>query len=164
MIALLICVSPQILNRSDTDVSIAEEIKDASVTLPKAIMGSIAINATLAFLMGVTLIFTLGDVESVTSTVTGYPFIQVIFNATQSYAGTNVLVAIVAIMLTGCAISELAAASRQIWSFARDRGMPGSPWLSKVSCFGPVSEFPSNIGRSHLAGIFRFQLCWYRCA
>ena len=113
--------------------SLAEEIKDASITLPRAIMGSIAINATLAFLMGLTLIFTLGDVESVATTVTGYPFIQVIFNATQSYAGTNVLVGIVIIMLTFCAISELAAASRQIWSFARDQGLPGSEWLSTVS-------------------------------
>lgn len=110
----------------------AEEIKDASVTLPRAIMGSVAINATLAFLMGVTLAFTLGDATSVAATVTGYPFIQVIYNATQSYAGTNVMVAIVIIMLTACAISEVAASSRQIWSFARDRGLPFSTWLSEV--------------------------------
>lgn len=95
-------------------------------------MGSVVINATLAFLMSVTLIFTLGDLDSVLATVTGYPFIQVIYNATQSYAGTNVMVAIVIVMLTACAISEVAAASRQIWSFARDRGLPFSSWLSEV--------------------------------
>ena len=117
----------------DCSVHMAEEIRDASVTLPRAIMGSVVINASLALVMGTTLIFTLGDVESVLSTVTGYPFIQVFYNATQSYAGTNTMVAIVIVMLTACAISEVAAASRQIWSFARDQGLPGSSFLARVS-------------------------------
>jgi len=95
-------------------------------------MGSMFINATLVFLMSVTLVFTLGDIESILATPTGYPFIQVFYNATQSYAATNVMVAIVIILLTACCISEVATASRQIWSFARDKGLPGSPWLSHV--------------------------------
>lgn len=130
------CVIP--VQQSTLTSPTAEEIQDASIVLPRAIMGSIAINATLAFVMSVTVIFTLGDIESVLSTTTGYPFIQIIFNATQSYAGTNVLVAIVVILLTVCAISELAAASRQIWSFARDSGLPGSSWLSKVCLYPSV--------------------------
>lgn len=82
--------------------------------------------------MGVTLIFTLGDVESVLATPTFQPFIQIFYNATQSYAATNTMVAIVIILLVSCCISEVATASRQIWSFARDRGLPGSAWLSRV--------------------------------
>jgi choline transport protein len=96
-------------------------------------MGSVVINVTLTFIMIVTLCFTIGDANEVLLSSTGYPFIQVIFNATQSYAGTNVLVAIVAIMLSFCAVTEVAAASRQIWSFARDAGLPGHSWLSRVS-------------------------------
>ncbi|KAJ9652941.1 hypothetical protein H2198_007850 [Neophaeococcomyces mojaviensis] len=93
----------------------------------------LVINVTLAFVMGVTLIFTLGDIDSILSTPTYQPFIQVFFNATQSYGGTNAMVAIVIILLTACCISEVATASRQIWSFARDRGLPGSAWLAQVS-------------------------------
>lgn len=96
-------------------------------------MGSVLLNASLAFLMCVTLVFRMGDADSILSTTTGYPFIQVFYNATRSYAGTNVMVAIVIVLLTVCCISEVAAASRQIWSFARDRGLPGSSWLSKVA-------------------------------
>ena len=110
----------------------AEEIQHASVTLPRAIMWSVAANATLAFLMGITLCFTLGDIDSIFASVSRQPFIQVFYNATRSYAGTNVMVAIVIIMLTACCISEVATASRQIWSFARDGGLPGSVWLSRV--------------------------------
>lgn len=117
----------------DCSVHMSEEIRDASITLPKAIMWSVVINASLAFVMGVTLIFTLGDINSILNTVTYQPWQQIIFNATQSYAGTNVMVAIVIILLTACCISEVATASRQIWSFARDQGLPGSDWLSRVS-------------------------------
>ena len=112
---------------------VAEEIKDASVTLPRAIMGSVILNITLVFIVVVTLCFTIGDATAVLASPTGYPFIQVFYNATQSYAGTNVMTAIIIIMMAACAVSEVAAASRQIWSFARDAGLPGHPWLSKVS-------------------------------
>ena len=43
------------------------------------------------------------------------------------------MVAIVLIMLAACGITEVAAASRQIWAFARDKGLPGHSWLSGVS-------------------------------
>ena len=95
-------------------------------------MWSVGANAGLALLMGVTLCFTLGDIDSLFASVSRQPFIQVFYNATRSYAGTNVMVAIVVIMLTACCISEVATASRQIWSFARDGGLPGSVWLSRV--------------------------------
>jgi choline transport protein len=82
--------------------------------------------------MAVTLIFTLGDINSILATPTFQPFIQVFFNATQSYAATNAMTAIVIILLVSCAFSEVATSSRQIWSFARDRGLPASGWLSQV--------------------------------
>lgn len=82
--------------------------------------------------MSVTLIFTMGDVDSILDTRTGQPFIQVFFNATKSYAATNVMCAIVIIILCSCCISEVATASRQLWSFARGGGLPASKWLSKV--------------------------------
>lgn len=95
-------------------------------------MWSVVPNATLGFIMAVTLIFTLGDIDNILATATGQPFIQVFFNATQSYAATNVMTAVVIILLFSCSISEVATSSRQIWSFARDRGLPGSAWLSHV--------------------------------
>ncbi|KAF2731622.1 amino acid transporter [Polyplosphaeria fusca] len=119
----------------DCSVHMSEETIDASITLPRAIMWSLAWNATLAFLMAVTLIFTLGEVDSLFGTTAGQlaPFIQLFYNGTQSYGGTNTMVAIVIIMLTACCISEVATASRQLWSFARDEGLPFSGWLAKVN-------------------------------
>jgi choline transport protein len=117
----------------DCSVHMSEEIKDASIILPRAIMGSVILNVTLVFTLIVTLCFTLGDPLEALESPTGYAFIQVLYNATQSLAGTTVLTFVVAFMLAICAVSEAAACSRQIWAFARDAGLPGHRWLSTVS-------------------------------
>ena len=96
-------------------------------------MWGVFLNAILAFLMSVTLIFTLGDIDSLLNTPTRQPFIQLFYNATRSYAAVNVMTAIIIVMLSACCVSEVATASRQLWSFARDGGLPGSSWLSVVS-------------------------------
>ncbi len=68
-----------------------------------------------------------------TDTIQGYPFIQVFFNTTHSYAGTNIMTLIIILTLTSSAIAEVATASRQIWSFARDKGVPGYRWIAHIS-------------------------------
>lgn len=96
-------------------------------------MGSLAVNATLSFLVIVTICYCLGDAETVLGSTTGYPFIEMIYQGTGSVAGTTVMVTIVTIMLAACGVSEVAAASRQVWAFARDKGLPAHVWLSRVS-------------------------------
>lgn len=104
----------------DCSAHMSEELLDASRTMPRAIMWSCATNFAMAFLMGVTLIFCVGDIDNVLSTSTGQPFVQLIFNATKSYAGTNTMVTVLIILLAGCTLTEVATSSRQIWSFSRD--------------------------------------------
>jgi amino acid transporter len=114
-------------------ILIAEEIKNVSQTLPNAIMAGVAVNGILGFLMVITLCFTLGDVTNILTTPTGYPFIQIIFNATQNYPATNVMTSIVIIVFTSAVISEIATSSRQLWSFARDGGLPFSSFIAQAS-------------------------------
>jgi len=117
----------------DCSVHMSEEIKDASDTLPKAIMTSVTVNAVLGFIMLVTLCFTLGDVNNILTSATGYPFIQIFYNTTGSYAATNALTSILVLTLTASTITEVATASRQLWSFARDQGVPFSDFFSYVT-------------------------------
>lgn len=95
-------------------------------------MWSVYLNGVMGFIMAITMCFCLGDLTEIASTPTGFPFIQVFYNATQSYAATNTMVAIVIVTLTACCASQLATAARQLWSFARDQGVPGSNWLAYV--------------------------------
>jgi amino acid transporter len=111
----------------------AKEIKDASETLPRAIIACLTVNGIFAILIIITLSFALSDVNNILATPTGYPFIQIFYNATQSYAATKVMTAIVIVALTSSVISTIAAASHQLWSFARDGGLPFSPFITTVS-------------------------------
>ena len=108
-------------------------MKDASIILPHAIILGVALNALLGFITIFTLCFTITDPEAVLNGSTGYPFIQHFYNVTRSYAGTDVLTAIIIFTLVSAVISEIATASRQIWAFARDNGLPFSPFLRRVS-------------------------------
>ena len=102
------------------------------MVLPRAIMWSVAPNAILGLLVIVTLAFTAGDVQQIMQTPTGEPFIQIFYDVTQSKAAATVMASIVVILLCSCCFSEVATSSRQLWSFARDRGFPASSWLSHV--------------------------------
>lgn len=116
-------------------------------------------NAVLMLVVGVTFIFTMGDTEAILESKIGVPFIQSFLNATGSYAATNIVTVFIIVMLISACVSEVATASRQIWSFARDNGMsslkaiagysiddcaaglPCSNWLAKVH---PKWNIPVN--------------------
>lgn len=95
-------------------------------------MSSVAVNGVLGFIMLVTLCFTLGEVGAVLDTPTGFPFIQIFYNTTGSLVATNAMTAVLIVTLTASTITEVATASRQLWSFARDEGIPFSSFFAYV--------------------------------
>ncbi|TKA21685.1 hypothetical protein B0A54_18021, partial [Friedmanniomyces endolithicus] len=82
----------------DCAVHMSEEVRDAGIVLPRALIWSVVPNGIMALVMGATFIFCIGDIDDVLASPT-----------------------------------EVATASRQLWSFARDQGVPFSAWLSHVS-------------------------------
>lgn len=106
---------PTTEKRTDIVVAEAEETIDASRIIPLAITWSVSYNMIALFLVSVTMIFCLGDVESLLSTRTGQPFIQLFFNATGSHAGTSAMSAVLIILVECCVINEVATSSRQLW-------------------------------------------------
>ncbi|EXJ69030.1 uncharacterized protein A1O5_07965 [Cladophialophora psammophila CBS 110553] len=118
---------------ADASVHMAEEVEHAAVNIPRAIIASMCINGLVGFVMMLTVLFCLGDVESVLGTATGYPFIQIFYNSVNSIAGATVMVAVVLALTWACATGIITTASRMTWSFARDRGTPFSKPVSYVS-------------------------------
>ncbi|KAK5131032.1 hypothetical protein LTR08_001382 [Meristemomyces frigidus] len=116
----------------DCSVHMSEETDDASRTVPMVIVWAVASNALMLLVVGVTYIFCLGDLDSVLNSSTGQPVIQVFYNTTQSVAGTSVMVAVIIVILLSACVGQVATASRQMWSFARDKGFPFSSWLEQV--------------------------------
>lgn len=103
-------------------------------------MWSTYLNGLLGVIMGITLMFTLGDLDELATTPTGYPFIQLFYNVTNSHVGTTLMTVIIILPLTGSVIACVATASRQIWSFARDQGVPFSNFVRQVSAKLPQSH------------------------
>ncbi|TQV95265.1 hypothetical protein V2A60_009691 [Cordyceps javanica] len=126
---------------ADASVHMAEEVQDAARTLPISMMWSVNINALMGWLTAITFCYCIGDLEQVLQTKTRIPFIQVVFNVTQSYRATNFMVCIVLLMVTFSCVTIMAGASRQMYAFGRDKGLPGSPWLSHVH---PTLGVPVN--------------------
>lgn len=100
----------------------SEEVQDASRTIPAVIIWAVVSNAAMLLLVGITYIFCLGDLNSALNSATGRPVIQVFYDATGSVAGTCAMVAVVLLVFLTACIGQVATASRQLWSFARDKG------------------------------------------
>ncbi|KAE8353471.1 amino acid/polyamine transporter I [Aspergillus coremiiformis] len=117
----------------DAAVHMAEEVGNAAVAIPRAILLSVLINGTLGFTMLIATLFCMGDVGKAINTPTGYPFIEIFYQATDSISGALGMSSIILIIAICSVIGMLAATSRQFWSFARDRGVPGWRLWSQVS-------------------------------
>lgn len=115
----------------------SEEISNASVAVPQSIMLSVLINGSLGFAMLIAVLFCVGDIDAALESPTGYPFMQIFLQATGSVAGTTVMCSIITVMGICTSVGMLASASRQFWSFARDRGIPGWRLWSKVRFLKP---------------------------
>ena len=88
--------------------------------------------------MYIAILFCIGDVDAALNTQYSYPFIEILLLATDSRVGTAVIVGFMSFINLGIVIVVLTASSRMLWSFARDRGVPGWRMISKVrpiSCF-----------------------------
>ena len=78
------------------------------------------------------ILFCLGDSHAALSSPTGFPFIEIYLQATNSTAGTAAIIVVMILTLMCGVISCLTAASRMVWSFARDHGLPGWRILHQV--------------------------------
>jgi choline transport protein len=116
----------------DAGAHMSEELKDAAVVLPKAMMWAVVFNGIFGIIMMITFVFCGGALDSVLESPTGQPVLQAVYNATGSIAGTEVMGAILVILVFFAAVSVTAASSRQLWAFARDRGLPFSSWIGHV--------------------------------
>ena len=103
------------------------------------------LNIILGYLAVFTLYFTITDPSEILNTPTKYPFVPLFYNITHSYVGIDVKVAIIVVAIIGAVNAEIATASSQIWSFARDGGLPFSPFLSKVRMLSTDPPSPLDL-------------------
>lgn len=83
--------------------------------------------------MTVTFMFALGNIEEDLADASGQPWVAVILRITGSRAATIVLILIMMFMYFFCAVNQVTCSSRQVFAFARDKGLPYHEFLSRVN-------------------------------
>jgi hypothetical protein len=128
----------------DSAVHMAEEIKDASRVLPLGMMWTLVLNGVTGFIMVITFAFCIGDLGSAINPKYSYAYIGTFYTATGNKAGSTVMACLIILMCLCSTISNVATASRQMFAFARDRGMPFSTFLcryvSRQTLFPPLTS------------------------
>lgn len=74
----------------------------------------------------------MGDYTAALTSPSGYPVLEIYYQATGSLVAMNTMVALT--MLTGVValLNIIASISRLVWAFARDGGLPFSKFWGKV--------------------------------
>ncbi|KAH8120080.1 amino acid transporter [Phellopilus nigrolimitatus] len=126
----------------DAPAHMTEEMKNASREAPKArsqtsltltaIIMSVYIGAITGFIFLVSVCFCIGDLERTANTPTGVPLIQIFYDSTQSKIGACFLASLITVIGLFCAAALQAEGSRSLYAFARDQGLPFSPFWCKV--------------------------------
>jgi choline transport protein len=96
-------------------------------------IASIMLNGVMGFALLIALLFCLGNINAALQSPTGFPFIEIFVQATNSNGSASAMTAVIIVLLGAAAIGIMATASRLLWSFARDNGVPGSKYISRVS-------------------------------
>lgn len=109
-----------------------EEVQNPSVAVPRSIMGSLLINGVMGLAMVIAMLFAATNIDEALSSTSGYPFIEIFWQATQSKGGTAAMAALIIFMTVSAVVGVIATTSRMFWAFARDKGMPFWRTLSKV--------------------------------
>jgi choline transport protein len=85
----------------------------------------------MLFAFVLVVLYCIGDLATVSAAP--LPLIEVYFQATQSKAGTVILVLMPLLVVFVALFNAFASVSRLIWAFARDNGLPFSKTFAYVS-------------------------------
>ncbi|PYH94550.1 amino acid transporter [Aspergillus ellipticus CBS 707.79] len=125
----------------DAATHMAEEISQPETAIPTAIMGTVGVGLVSSWLLCIALYFSITNLDALVNTATGVPILELFYQTLGSRAGATLLEALVLTTGIGCQIASHTYQSRVCWSFARDRGLPGHAFLSKIH---PTLDVPLN--------------------
>ncbi|KAE8317948.1 amino acid/polyamine transporter I [Aspergillus transmontanensis] len=125
----------------DSATHLAEEVSRPERSIPIAILATVAIGFTTSWFYCIAMFFSVTNLDQILSTPTGVPILALFYQALQNKAGAIALESLILVTGIGCQIACHTWQSRLCWSFARDRGLPFSPFLSKIH---PTLDVPFN--------------------
>jgi amino acid transporter len=119
----------------------SEEVEDAAITVPRSMVATVLLNGAMGFGMLIAILFSMGSTDAALDTDTGYPIIEIVYNALEDKVATSAVISILIAMFVFATIGIMASTSRLTWAFARDKGLPFSAILSRIH---PRFKLPLN--------------------
>ena len=111
---------------------VAEEVPDPTRRIPKAMRMTIYIGGAAAIFVCLSLVLAVEDYAAVISGVDADPVTTILHNAFGE-GGTKVVLLVVLLSFLSCVLSLMAAASRLMYSYARDDMIMGSSALRRFN-------------------------------
>ncbi len=119
---------------------VAEEVSNPARRIPKAMMMTILVGGVSALFSFGGYVLAAPDLEQIVAGEDPDP-IPGILEATLGPVGAKLFLVVAITAFISCVLSLQAAASRLLFSFARDGMVPGHRWLARVS---PRNKVPTN--------------------
>lgn len=119
---------------------VAEEVSNPAKRIPRAMQLTILVGGVSALFSFVGYVLAAPNLQEIVDGKVADP-IPAILEDSLGVFGAKVFLVVALLAFVSCVLSLQAAASRLIFSFARDGMLPGHRWLAKVS---PTSQVPNN--------------------
>jgi amino acid transporter len=119
---------------------VAEEVANPARQIPKAMYLTILVGGVSALFAFGGYVMAAPDLQAIVNGENADP-IPAILEASLGTVGAKIFLVVALTAFLSCVLSLQAAASRLMFSFARDKMIPGHTWLSKVS---PRTAVPTN--------------------
>ncbi|MEU7057416.1 amino acid permease [Streptomyces sp. NPDC046197] len=116
----------------DASAHLSEETSNASVSAARGIVRSIWVSWIAGFVLLAGLTFAIQDYDATRNSATGVPPAQILLDGLGP-DGASVLLLVVVVAQLFCGNAEVAAASRMVFAFSRDKALPGSGLWRRVS-------------------------------
>ncbi|OUM55814.1 hypothetical protein BVG19_g5413 [[Candida] boidinii] len=116
----------------DSATHMAEEVLHPERVIPIAIMSTVAIGFVTSFTYAIAMFFCIRDIDDILNNSTGFPIMDIYYQVLENKGGAIFLAFLVLASLFGCNIQCQTWEQRLCWSFARDNGIWGSKYWSKV--------------------------------
>ncbi|EPE25860.1 amino acid permease [Glarea lozoyensis ATCC 20868] len=117
----------------DAACHLSEEMPDPARNVPVAMVGSVVVNGILGLAWAVMLLFCLGDLESLLTSKTGFPFMQLFLEVTKSPISATMMTLAINLTAVFANSAGLTSTSRTYWAFARDNAAPFSAYFAEVN-------------------------------
>ena len=111
----------------------SEEVENPTTSVPRSMILTVLINGILGLGWIIAVLYSIGNINDVVNTPTGYPIIQIFYQAVESAPAATAMMSCIVIIIICAVFAVLASTSRLTWAFARDNGLPFSGFFAHVS-------------------------------